>query len=58
MNDITEFRPMTGMDQASISAQCDGMVQYGPGDKNLLAGFYKRSVLNAARSRDEGRPIY
>lgn len=58
MNDLTEFRPMTGMDQASIASQGYGMVQYGPGDDKLLAGFYKKSVLNAARSRDEGRPIY
>ena len=58
MNDLTEFRPMTGMDSASIASQGYGMVQYGPGDDKLLAGFYKKSVLNAAQSRAEGRPIY
>lgn len=58
MNDFTEFRPMTGMDTNSIQANGYGMVQYGPSDDKLLAGFYKKSVLNAARSRQEGRPIY
>lgn len=58
MNDLTEFRPMTGIDQASIASQGYGMVQYGPTDDKLIVGFYKRSVLNAARSRSEGRPIH
>lgn len=58
MNDLTEFRPMTGMDQASISSQGYGMVQYGPTDDKLIVGFYKKSVLNAARSRAEGKPVH
>lgn len=58
MNDITEFRPVSGMDMNSIVANGYGMVQYGPGDDKLIAGFYKKSVLNAAKSREEGRPIY
>lgn len=58
MNDLTEFRPITGMDTNSIAANGYGMVQYGPGDDKLIAGFYKKSVLNAAKSREEGRPIY
>lgn len=58
MNDFTEFRPISGMDMNSIQANGYGMVQYGPGDDKLIVGFYKKSVLNSARSRDEGRPIY
>lgn len=58
MNDMTEFRPMTGMDHNSIASQGYGMVQYGPTDDKLIVGFYKKSVLNAARSREEGKPIY
>jgi len=54
----TEFRPATGMDRASIDAQGYGMVTYGPTDDKLIVGFYKKSVLNAARSRDEGRPVH
>lgn len=58
MNDLTEFRPMTGIDQASIASQGYGMVQYGPTDDKLIVGFYKKSVLNAARSREEGKPVH
>ncbi len=58
MNDFTEFRPATGMDQASISSQGYGMVHYGPTDDKLIVGFYKKSVLNAARSRQEGKPVH
>lgn len=58
MNDFTEFRAPTGMDMNSIVSQGYGMVQYGPGDDKLIVGFYKKSVLNAARSREEGKPIY
>lgn len=58
MNDFTEFRPISGMDMNSIASQGYGMVQYGPTDDKLIVGFYKRSVLNAARSREEGKPIY
>jgi hypothetical protein len=54
----TEFRPPSGMDRASIDSQGYGMVQYGPTDDKLIVGFYKKSVLNAARSRDEGKPVH
>jgi len=59
MNEVfTEFRPATGMDRASIDSQGYGMVTYGPTDDKLIVGFYKKSVLNAARSRDEGKPVH
>lgn len=54
----TEFGRPTGMDTASISSQGYGMVQYGPTDDKLIVGFYRKSVLNQARSRAEGRPIH
>jgi hypothetical protein len=53
-----EFRPSTGMDHASIAAQGFGMVQYGPTDDKLIVGFYKKSVLNQARSRELGKPVH
>lgn len=53
-----EFRPSTGMDHASIASQGYGMVTYGPTDDKLIVGFYKKSVLNQARSRSEGKPIH
>ena len=46
------------MDRASIDSQGYGMVTYGPTDDKLIVGFYKKSVLNAAQSRSEGKPIY
>ena len=55
---FTEFRPATGMDRASLDSQGYGMVTYGPTDDKLIVGFYKRAVLNQARSRSEGRPIH
>lgn len=58
MNDVTEFRAPTGMDMNSIASQGYGMVQYGPGDDKLIVGFYKKSILNAARSRADGKPVY
>lgn len=58
MNDVTEFRAPTGMDQASIASQGYGMVQYGPTDDKLIVGFYKESRLNAAKSRTEGKPVH
>ena len=59
MSDVfTEFRPATGMDRASLDSQGYGMVQYGPTDDKLIVGFYKKSVLNQARSRAEGKPVH
>ena len=59
MNDaFTEFRPATGMDRASLDSQGYGMVTYGPTDDKLIVGFYKKSVLNAARSRELGKPVH
>lgn len=58
MSDATEFRPISGMDMNSIASQGYGMVQYGPGDDKLIVGFYKKSVLNPALSRAEGKPVY
>jgi hypothetical protein len=58
MNDVTEFRPISGMDMNSIASQGYGMVQYGPGDDKLIVGFYKKSVLNPSRSREMGQPVY
>jgi hypothetical protein len=46
------------MDRASIDSQGYGMVQYGPTDDKLIVGFYKKSVLNAARSREMGKPVH
>src|SRR4051812_43683598 len=58
MSDVTEFRAPTSMDMNSIVSQGYGMVQYGPTDDKLIVGFYKKSVLNQARSRNEGKPVY
>jgi hypothetical protein len=58
MNDITEFRAPTGMDLNSIASQGFGMVHYGPTDDKLIVGFYKKSIPNAAKSREMGVPFH
>lgn len=58
MNDMTEFRAPTSMDMRSIEANGYGMVQYGPTDDRLIVGFYRKSVLNQARSREAGKPVF
>lgn len=35
-----------------------GVVQYGGGDKNMLAMFYNRSIHSPAKSQAEGRPVF
>lgn len=54
----TEFRAPTSIDRASIDSQGYGMVTYGPTDDKLIVGFYKKSVLNAAKSREQGKPVH
>lgn len=58
MNDVTEFRAPTSMDMNSIASQGYGMVQYGPTDDKLIVGFYKKSIPNAAKSREMGVPFH
>lgn len=58
MNDLTEFRPSTGMDTQSIERIGYGMVHYGPTDDKLIVGFYRKSVLNKAKSREQGKPVH
>lgn len=55
---FTDFRPSTGIDRASLDAHGYGMVQYGPGDEKLIVGFYRRSVINSAKSRELGKPVH
>ncbi len=57
MNDFTEFAPLR-YDQEAIARQGWGMASSGATDDRLLVGFYKRSVLNKAKSAVEGKPIY
>jgi len=58
MSDVTEFRPISGMDMNSIQSQGYGMVQYGPGDDKLIVGFYRKSILNSAKAREAGHPVH
>jgi hypothetical protein len=54
---FTEFAPLK-YDEAAIKQQGWGMASAGATDDRLIVGFYKKSVLNAAQSRAEGRPVY
>lgn len=53
----TAFAPIR-YDQAAVARQGWGMASSGPSDDQLMVGFYKRSVLNKAKSQTAGVPIY
>ena len=57
MNDFTEFAPLK-YDAEAIKRQGWGMASSGAKDDGLIVGFYKKSVLNHARSTAEGKPVY
>lgn len=55
----TPFEPHNPIDQRQLDANGGvGIVQYGPGDANLIVGFYPRSIHDKARSEKEGKPIF
>lgn len=53
----TNFAPLK-YDQAAVSRQGWGMATSGPGDDQLMVGFYRRSVLNKAKSQAQGTPVH
>lgn len=53
----TPFAPLK-YDQAAVSRQGWGMATSGPGDDQLMVGFYRRSVLNKAKSQAQGTPVH
>jgi len=50
----SDFSPHTGINWHGDV----GTVQYGGGDRNLVAMFYTRPMHNPAKSNEAGRPIY
>ena len=57
MSEFTEFAPLR-FDAAAIERQGWGMANSGPTDDKLIVGFYRKSILNGAKSRAEGKPVY
>jgi len=57
MTDTTTFAPIK-YDQAAVSRQGWGMATSGPDDNQLMVGFYRRSVLNRAKSQAQGTPVH
>jgi len=53
----TPFAPIK-YDQQAVSRQGWGMANSGPDDNQLMVGFYKRSILNRAKSQEAGVPIH
>lgn len=53
----TAFAPIK-YDRAAVDRQGWGMASSGPDDNQLMVGFYKRSVLNRAKSEAAGVPIH
>ncbi len=53
----TPFAPLR-YDQQAVSRQGWGIAASGPGDDQLMVGFYKRSVLNKFKSQQQGTPVH
>lgn len=53
----TPFAPIK-YDQQQVSRQGWGVANSGPDDNQLMVGFYKRSILNRAKSAEAGVPIH
>lgn len=53
----TPFAPIT-YDAKAVERQGWGMASSGPSEDKLIVGFYRRSVLNAAKSKDAGHPVH
>lgn len=58
MSDSYTAFPALKYDQAAVSRQGWGMASSGPDDNQLMVGFYKRSVLNKAKSMQMGTPVH
>lgn len=54
---MNEFGDPTSIDTASLARNGFGMVSYGTPDNQKAIIFYRRSVLNRAKSQ-EGQPVY
>lgn len=57
MSEFTEFAPLK-FDQQAVSQQGWGMAASGPTDDKLIVGFYKKSVLNKFKSKQEAKPVF
>src|SRR5690349_567106 len=53
----TAFAPLT-YDAKAVERQGWGMAASGPSDDKLIVGFYKKSIPNAAKSREMGVPFH
>jgi hypothetical protein len=58
MSDTYTNFPALKYDERAIARQGWGVANSGPTDDQLMVGFYKRSVLNRAKSREQGTPVY
>jgi hypothetical protein len=57
-NQDFDFNQAMKGDVRSIHEQGFGAVQIGPGDEHMRVIFYKKPVLNAMKSREEGRQVF
>jgi hypothetical protein len=53
----TPFAPIK-YDQQAVNRQGWGVANSGPDDNQLMVGFYKKSILNRAKSAEKGVPTY
>ena len=52
----TEFAPLK-YDQQQIAHQGWGVASSGPNDNQMIVGFYPKSIVNVAKSKEKGRRI-
>src|SRR5690242_19824624 len=52
----TEFAPLR-FDQQQLAHQGWGVASSGPGDNQMIVGFYPKSIVNVAESKAKGRRI-
>jgi len=58
MSDTYTNFPTLKYDAREIARQGYGVANSGPTDDQLIVGFYKRSVLNKAKSQEQGTPVH
>jgi hypothetical protein len=50
--------PALKYDQNAVARQGYGVATSGPNDDQLIVGFYRRSILNRAKSQESGTPVH
>lgn len=58
MSEFSEFARHNPINPQDFNAQGVAMVEYGPGERNLIVAFYPKAKRNEAKSKAEGKPVF